>query len=103
MLPELLSALSAAADDIRGVPAATAADVAAALPAGVGDVLAGLADRTEPLDSAEASALLAGLGIGAGESALPRRMAPLLALLESLPAAVTERLLVELLAGLVEP
>ncbi|MET4637609.1 aminotransferase class V-fold PLP-dependent enzyme [Mycetocola sp. 2940] len=102
VLPELLFALASAADEVRGMPAATAADVAASLP-GVGDVLAGLADRTEPLDSAEASALLAGLGVGTGASALPQRMAPLLALLESLPAPITERLLIELLAGLVEP
>ncbi|MET0933243.1 MAG: aminotransferase class V-fold PLP-dependent enzyme [Mycetocola sp.] len=103
VLPELLSALSAAADEVRGMPAATAADLGAVLPAGVGAVLAGLADRTEPLDSAGASALLAGLGVGTGESALPQRMAPLLALLESLPAPVTEGLLIELLAGLVDP
>jgi sphinganine-1-phosphate aldolase len=103
VLPELLSALVAAADSVRGVPAATAAEVAAALPAGFGDVLAGLGNRSEPLDSAEASALLAGLGVGTGASVLPERMAPLLALLEALPAPLTERLLVELLAGLVDP
>jgi sphinganine-1-phosphate aldolase len=103
VLPGLLSALTSAADEIRGVPAATAHSVAAAFPDGFTDVLAGLGDRTDPLGSAEASALLAGLGIGEGESVLPDRMAPLLALLESLPAPVTERLLIELLAGLVDP
>lgn len=101
VLPELIAALAAAADDVRGVPAATAAEVAGALPGG--SALAGLGNRTEPLGSAEASALLAGLGIGGGESVLPQRMAPLLAVLESLPAPLTERLLIELLAGLVDP
>jgi glutamate/tyrosine decarboxylase-like PLP-dependent enzyme len=103
VLPELLDAMTAAADEVRGVPAATAAGVAAALPPGFADLLAGLGDRTEPIGSAEASAVLEGLGVGAGGSVLPERMAPLLALLESLPAPLTERLLIELLAGLVDP
>ena len=103
VLPDLLAALEGAADEVRGVPAATAAVVAAALGPGFAESLAGLGSRTEPLDSAEASALLAGLGIGAGGSVLPERMAPLLALLESMPAPLTERLLIELLAGLVDP
>lgn len=100
VLPELLAALDAGAADVRGVAAATASDVVAGLPAGFA---AGLGNRTGPLGSAEASALLAGLGIGAGGTVLPERMAPLLAVIESLPAPLTERLLIELLAGLVDP
>ncbi|GHD45231.1 aspartate aminotransferase family protein [Mycetocola manganoxydans] len=102
VLPDLVAALRTAADEVRGVPAVTADDVLGALPVGFGDVLGSLANRSRPIDSAEASALLAGIGIRSG-GALPERMAPLLALLESLPAPLTERLLVELLAGLVDP
>ncbi len=103
VLPDLLTSLADGAAEVRGVPAATAAQVVAALPAGFADALSGLSSRTEPLTSAEASALLGGMGIGAGGSVLPEQMAPLLALIESLPAPLTERLLIELLAGLVDP
>lgn len=103
VLPALVAALESGADEVRGIPAATAAQVVAALPGGFAEAVAGLADRTDPLPSAEASALLAGLGIGAGGAVLPEQMAPLLALIESLPAPLTERLLIELLAGLVDP
>lgn len=103
VLPALLAALEGGADEVRGIPAATAAQVVAALPDGFAEAVSGLTDRTDPLTSAEASALLAGLGIGAGGSVLPEQMAPLLALIESLPAPLTERLLIELLAGLVDP
>ena len=103
VLPALLVALESGADEVRGVPAATAAQVVAALPGGFAEAVSGLAGRTDPLTSAEASALLAGLGIGSGGSVLPEQMAPLLALIESLPAPLTERLLIELLAGLVDP
>jgi glutamate/tyrosine decarboxylase-like PLP-dependent enzyme len=96
VLPELTAALIAAADEVRGVPGVTAADVFGALPPGAGALLAG------PIDSDTAYALLAGLGIGAG-GGLPDRMAPLLAMMEGLPAPVAERLLTELLARLVEP
>jgi glutamate/tyrosine decarboxylase-like PLP-dependent enzyme len=87
VLPELSAALVAAADEVRGVPKAEVV----ALPSLPGD-----------LDSSSAFALLAGLGIGA-DGALPSTMAPLLALMESLPAPLAERLLTELLARLVEP
>lgn len=100
VLPDLLLALTSAADEVRGVPAASAGSI---VPSEIGDVLTGLGNRADPLTSEEASALLAGLGIGAGGSVLPERMAPLLAVLETLPAPLTERLLVELLAGLVDP
>ena len=103
VLPDLLTALAAGAAEVRGIPAATAADVVGALPASVAGAVAELGTRTVPLSSAEASAVLAGLGIGAGGSVLPEQMAPLLALIESLPAPLTERLLIELLAGLVDP
>ena len=47
--------------------------------------------------------MLSQLGIGIGGAALPEKMAPLLALIEALPAPLAERLLIELLARLVEP
>jgi len=87
VLPSLSAALVQAADEVRGVA-----------PAGVPP----LPPLSGELDSATAFALLQGLGIGAG-GGLPDRMAPLLALMESLPAPVAERLLVELLARVVEP
>ena len=86
VLPALSAALVQAADEVRGVA-----------PAGV-PPLPALAGA---LDSDTALALLQGLGIGAG-GGLPERMAPLLALMEALPAPVAERLLVELLGRVVE-
>ena len=63
-----------------------------ALPPGLGDA---------PLDSETAAAVLAAVGIGG--DGLPDDQAPLLALIEALPRELVERLLVELLARLVEP
>ncbi|MEO6115883.1 MAG: aminotransferase class V-fold PLP-dependent enzyme [Pseudolysinimonas sp.] len=94
-LPELLPALSAAADTVRGEPHVDAAGLLAGVP------LAQIASGG--LDSETAWALLQGFGIGSGRSPLPDRMAPLLALIETLPAPIAERLLIELLARLVEP
>jgi len=103
VLPELVSALVAAADDVRGAPPITPEHVLGAVPTEVAAALAGaLTGQAGTVSSAQASALLAQLGIGAG-SALPDETAPLLALIESMPPPLTERLLVELLASLVEP
>jgi hypothetical protein len=90
VLGSLSEALVAAADEVRGVPPVV-------IP------LEALPPVEGPLDSETAYALLAGLGIGAGDGGLPSRLAPLLALIEALPPALTERLLIELLARLVEP
>ena len=87
VLSALSAALVLAADEVRGVPTAE---------------VGGLPALEGPLDSSTAFALLQGLGIGAN-GGLPDRMAPLLALMESLPAPVAERLLTELLARVVEP
>src|SRR5690606_18137897 len=88
VLSELSTALVAAADEVRGVPPVSAADVLAALPA---EELAGLsAPDAAPLDSETAWALLGSIGLapsaGAGSAALPDRLAPFLALVEALPA-----------------
>jgi hypothetical protein len=103
VLAELTAALQEAAEEVRGVPPVAAADVLAALPDGALEALQ--APDAPPLDSATAAALLAGLGLGSGSgtAVLPERMAPILALVEALPAPVTERLLTELLARLIEP
>jgi hypothetical protein len=105
VLAELTAALVHAADDVRGVPPVDPAQLLAALPP--------LDDDSGPLTAEEALELLQGLGIGGGAgadpgadpggAALPEQMAPLLALIEALPSPVTEQLLVELLARLVEP
>ncbi|MDQ1552047.1 MAG: sphinganine-phosphate aldolase [Actinomycetota bacterium] len=92
VLTELSAALVAAADEVRGVPPVTPAEVLGALPP-LGD---------NALDSDASFELLTAMGLGAG-GGLPERMAPLLALIEGLPAAIAERLLTELLARLVEP
>ena len=95
ILPELSDALRRAADDVRGAPAARADEVLQAL-AGSGL----LAEGVMP-DSDAAAALLGAVGISDGS--VPEEMAPLLALVEALPAPLAERLLTELLARLVEP
>lgn len=94
VLPELSAALVTAADEVRGVPAVSPADVLGALP--------GLPDG--PLDSAAAAAILGSIGLVAGDSGgLPDRMAPFLALVGALPAPLVERLLTELIGRVVEP
>jgi len=96
-LPELVPALVAAADAVRGVPHVDPTPLLAELPPLEGG-----------LDSETAWALLQGFGIGpstgsATGSSLPDQLAPLLALIEVLPATIAERLLTELLARMVEP
>ncbi|QTX06327.1 aspartate aminotransferase family protein [Agromyces archimandritae] len=104
VLGELLPALAAGADRVRGVPRVDPQAVLGELLAAAGGgapldpaVLAGA------LDSDSAFALLTAAGLFGAGGALPDRLAPVLALVEALPAAVTERLLVELLARVVEP
>lgn len=97
-LPELLPALAAAADEVRGVPAVD--------PGPLLDALGGaIALPTGPLTSDAAWGILQAIGLApdAGEASLPESMAPFLALIEALPAPLTERLLIELLARIVEP
>lgn len=89
-LGELVPALVAGADDVRGVPHFDATPL-----------LAGLPDLPAGLDSETAWALLQGFGIGA--RGLPSQLAPLLALIELLPPPLAERLLTELIARLAEP
>ena len=92
VLDELTAALVAGADDVRGTPHVDGAALLAGLP------------PVDPaaLDADTAWALLQGIGIGGGAE-LPDAQAPLIALIEALPAPIAERLLVELLGRLVEP
>lgn len=92
VLPSLEVALVTAADEVRGVPPVDPTPFLANLPP-LGD--------TE-LDAETAFRLLGAIGLGA-DGGIPDRMAPLLALIGALPAPLTERLLTELLARLVEP
>jgi len=105
VLPELIAALVNAADEVRGVPGVSPEVVAGALGDSGMDLgaLGSGALGSGGLDSAASAALLAGLGLGAADGAMPDRMAPLLALIEALPTPVSERLLTELLARLVAP
>jgi glutamate/tyrosine decarboxylase-like PLP-dependent enzyme len=92
VLGELVPALVAGADAVRGEPRVDARGILAALPL----------DGISTLDSETAWALLQGIGIG-GTAGLPSAQAPLLALVEALPAPVAERLLTELIARVSEP
>ncbi len=98
VLDELTAAFVAAADEVRGVPAITSEQVLATLPA---ELVAGLADVGD-LDAESAWAILRQVGLADG-GPLPESLAPLLALIAALPAPLTERLLTELIARLVEP
>jgi sphinganine-1-phosphate aldolase len=91
VLTELLPALVAAADAVRGVLHVDPTPILGALPP-----LEGVPD------AATAWALLQGIGLGAGDGSLPAQQAPLLAMIEAMPAPIAERLLTELLARLVE-
>jgi len=96
VLEPLCAALVAAADEVRGRPPAAAAALLAGLPT--------LPDAAM-LDATQAAALLAVLGVRGGDGAirLPEATAPLIALLGGLPPALAERLLIEVLARVVEP
>ncbi|MFT4029323.1 MAG: pyridoxal-dependent decarboxylase [Protaetiibacter sp.] len=90
VLGELSASLVAGADAVRGTPHVDGAALLDGLP------------PLGALDSDTAWGLLQGIGIGGGAE-LPEAQAPLVALIEALPAPIAERLLVELLGRLVEP
>ena len=90
VLDELLPALADAADEVRGVPRASAEALLGALPPMAG-----------PIDSDTAGALLAAIGIGGGR--LPDDQASLLAGIEALPSQLAERLLIEMVGRIAEP
>ncbi|WP_265523196.1 pyridoxal phosphate-dependent decarboxylase family protein [Oerskovia flava] len=109
IVDELCDDLVRAADEVRGEPAPDPADVVRALTgrmlpgAGTADVAAALAS----LDAAGAWAVLQHAGLGGTDAEpgvdVPAETAPLMALVDGLPGPAVERLLVELIARLVEP
>lgn len=102
-LGELSGALRQAADAVRGVAAIGSADVLAQLPSELTAALAQQPLASLP-DSEQALMLLQQMGlVGSDGGGLPAQMAPIMALMEALPQPLTERLLVELLARVVEP
>ena len=106
VVAELSVSLVSAADAVRGVPPVDGRELVAGLTAQLPGGAAALAAASEGLDSDAAAGLLAAFGLLGGtgaEGALPDRLAPVLALVEALPGPLTERLLVELLARVVEP
>ena len=93
VVDELAGALVAAADDVRG-----------RVPASADPALMAAAAQLDPatLDAATAQALLAWPD-SSPAARCPAELAPLMALIEQLPPGVTERLLTEFLARLIEP
>jgi sphinganine-1-phosphate aldolase len=112
VVPELAAALVVAADEVRGVPSIDGVTLLAGLAAGLPAGPDTLAAASAGLDSDGAAQLLAAFGLlggtgadatgAAATGALPDRLAPVLALVEALPGPLTERLLIELLARVVE-
>ena len=97
-VPEFGAALRRAADRVRGrAPANPAAALAAMRALGYGE-----GGRVPGPATAWRILRLAGAGGGSG-GAVPSRLAPLMALVERLPAPVAEALLSELLARVSEP
>lgn len=98
VVPEFAAALRRAADRVRGrAPANPAAALAAMRLLGYGP-----GGRVPGPAAAWRILRLAGAGGGSG-SAVPSRLAPLMALVERLPAPVAEALLSELIARVSEP
>ncbi|MWB99539.1 aminotransferase class V-fold PLP-dependent enzyme [Agromyces sp. MMS17-SY077] len=109
VLDELVAALVAGADAARGAASIDAGAVLAGLGAdpaagaAVGALLAN-PEAAAALTSEQAAGILGALGLaGADGPALPDSLAPVLALVEALPGELVERLLIELLARVVEP
>lgn len=101
-LPELVAALRAAAESVRGIPRANPRIEYGALQVlGYAPKREGGPYRLPSPDMAWRMLKIAGAG-GKGSS-LPGKLAPLMALAERLPAPVAEALLTELLARVSEP
>lgn len=96
-LDEFIPALRAAADRVRGRARANPAIERAAMR------MLGLMREDSTLTPGQAWFLLRVMGVGGSSAGLPKRMAPLMRLIEDLPEGVVEALLVELLARLSEP
>ena len=86
-LPELIPDLISAADSVRGIPPVDGPALLASLPP----------DALASLESGDLS------GLGFANGAPPAEMAPLMALIETLPSHLVEQLLIEVLAQAIEP
>lgn len=101
-LPDLLRAISTAADTVRGLPKANPRLELAALR--LLGYAAGRSGRYRVPSPSMAWLILRAAGVTpSGGSPLPGKMAPLMALTEALPAPVAEAILTELLARVSEP
>ncbi len=98
-LAELQQAMAQAAHDVRGAPGIDPRQVLGTGDGPLATLLAGTAQL--PKNSATARQVLGAMGLAG--NGLPAAMAPVLALVEALPNDITEWLLTELLASLVEP
>ena len=92
-LEELCAAMTDAAESVRGVAGVNPAEVLNAV----------ALTKLPELDSRTAQELLVGLGLGDNSAGLPQAMAPVMALIEALPGSTSQRLLIELMARLIEP
>ncbi|QNN63893.1 aspartate aminotransferase family protein [Leucobacter denitrificans] len=101
-LPEFLAALEQAADAVRGTPRAEARLELAALTA-LGFAPRSVGGRFRMPSPSVAWLILRVAGVNPGADSLPGRLAPLMTLVERLPAPVAEALLTELLARVSEP
>lgn len=98
-LAELIEAMNQAGGEVRGVPGIEPRQLLDSIEEPLAALLSN--GSGAPRDSETARMVLAGLGLAGG--GLPAAMAPVLALVEALPRPVSEWLLTELLAALVEP
>lgn len=96
-LDDLLPAMVAAATEVRGVPRANPRFELGALRA------LGLLRPDATLSPGMAGLLLKTMGVGSSGSALPKRLAPLMRILEELPEHIAETLLIEVIARMSEP
>lgn len=102
-LDELVEALRAAADAVRGRPASSArAELLGMQALGFAPKRAGGGYRVPSPEAAWRLLKIAGAA-GSKHGSLPGKLAPLMALVERLPADVAEAMLIELLARVSEP
>ncbi|MER3389226.1 MAG: pyridoxal-dependent decarboxylase [Microcella sp.] len=102
VLGPLVTALQEAAEEVRGLPPASAAGVLDALPAGLLASLSASGSTAADLDQGALAGVLEQAGIGPSGT-LPDDAAELTALIEALPPALVEQALIGLLGSLIDP
>lgn len=93
----LLEAIEEAATQVRGKPRANPKVELTALK------MLGLLENDATLSVNKAGTLLRIMGMGGSGSSLPKKMAPLMRIIEELPPSVAETLLIEVLARVSQP